>query len=73
VLPEVIVTNDALLTAVHVHDEAAVTVTLPMIAVSPTVWLVGVMDTQFVVEVMITTTSSDAALVPQAFFARTRT
>ncbi|HET7218197.1 MAG TPA: hypothetical protein VFJ02_09110 [Vicinamibacterales bacterium] len=40
-LPPVIVIHDALLTAVHAHPVAALTVTLPVVAVSETARLVG--------------------------------
>ena len=73
-LPDVTVMNDALLIAVHVHDEGAVTVTLPMVAVFPTDWLVGEIVTQLPPVPPVTTTiSADGALWPQAFLARSRT
>jgi hypothetical protein len=72
-LPDVIVMNDALLTAVHVHDAGAVTATLPITAVSPTVWLVGEIATHVVTGVTTTMISFEGALCPHAFRARMRT
>ena len=43
-VPEVIVSHDALLLAVHAHPLVVVTATLPFDAVSGTFWLVGAIE-----------------------------
>ena len=43
-VPEVIVSHDALLLAVHAHPLVVVTATLPLDAVSGAFWLVGAME-----------------------------
>jgi hypothetical protein len=42
--PDVIVTHEALLVAVHAQPAPAVTVTVPVLAAAPTSWLDGAIE-----------------------------